>query len=193
PSSIMDVGGSSWHGKVGIEPSGGDFQAIVAGVDAAEGKQRAKQWLQGIKKSEAIYNSAEGIVKAVDRGDIAAGIIYHYDWFRMRAEAPSSTANTKLHYFGHHDPGSQMNVSGVGVLASSNQKKEARQFVAFLTGKQGQRDIAASDDFEYPLNPKVAANTALKPLNTLDVPHITPGDIGDGGQAVTLLQQAGIL
>jgi iron(III) transport system substrate-binding protein len=194
PSSIMDLGKPTWHHKVGIEPSGADFQAIVAAVDAAKGEQQTEQWLQGLKKHGQTYNHAEGIIKAVNRGEIAAGIIYHYDWFRMRAESgDSSVGNTKLHYFGHQDPGAFLSVSGAGVLASSNQKPEARRFVKFLTGKKGQQDLAHSVDFEYPLNPEVPANDKLKPLTKLNVPKITPGEVGDATQAVKLMRQAGML
>jgi iron(III) transport system substrate-binding protein len=193
PHSLMDLGKRSWHRTVGIQPSRPDFQAIVGGVAALEGTQPTEQWLKGLDKHDAEFNHAEGILKAVNRGQIPVGIIYTYDWFRSRTESPSATAHTKLHYFGHHDPGALMNVSGAGVLDSSEHTAEARRFVAFLTGKKGQRDLAASDDFEYPLNPKVPANRQLEPRDELGTPKLSPGRIGDGTQAVKLLQQAGML
>jgi iron(III) transport system substrate-binding protein len=193
PRSLMDLGKPSWQHTVGIQPSRPDFQAIVGGVAAIEGKHKTEQWLEGLDKHDAEFNHAEGILKAVNRGEIPVGIIYTYDWFRSRAESPSATAHTKLYYFGHHDPGALMNISGAGVLESSKHKAEARRFVAYLTGKMGQQALAHSDDFEYPLNPKVPANKQLKPRDELGRPKLSPGQIGDGTQAVKLLQQAGML
>lgn len=193
PHSLMGLGKPSWHHKVGIQPSRPDFQAIVGGVAAIEGKQKTEQWLKGLHKHDAEFNHAEGILKAVNRGQVPLGIIYTYDWFRSHAESPSSTAHTKLHYFGHGDPGAMMNVSGSGVLKSSEHKKQAGQLVAYLSGKQGQQALANSTDFEYPLNPDVAANKQLKPREQLQRPKLTPGKLGDGTQSVKLLRQAGML
>ncbi|MGH3448847.1 MAG: extracellular solute-binding protein [Nocardioidaceae bacterium] len=193
PDSLLDLGKSSWHHTVGIQPSRPDFQAIVGGVAAIEGNRKTEQWLEGLDTHDAEFNHAEGILQAVHRGQIPVGIIYTYDWFRNRAESPTSTAHTKLYYFGHDNPGALMNVSGVGVLKSSEHKVEARRLLAFLTGKKGQQALAHSDDFEYPLNPKVSANSQLKPRGELQRPNLTPGQIGDGTQAVTLLRQAGML
>jgi iron(III) transport system substrate-binding protein len=193
PHSLMDLGKPSWHHTVGIQPSRPDFQAIVGGVAALEGKQKTERWLEGLDEHDAEFNHAEGILKAVNRGQIPVGIIYTYDWFRSRAESPSATAHTKLYYFGHHDPGALMNISGAGVLTSSKHKAEAQRFVAYLTGTKGQHALADSDDFEYPLNPKVPANSQLKPRDELGRPKLSPGQIGDGTEAVKLLQQAGML
>lgn len=193
PTSIMDVGGLSWHGRVGIAPSEADFQAIVAAVVKAEGTARATSWLGGLKRDGQTYQSNSAILEAVNRGDIAAGIIYHYYWFRDQAESGANSSHAKLYYFGHHDPGAFVSVSGVGVLKSSKHQKEAERLVQFLTGKQGQTDLAKSDDFEYPLNPAVPANPKLKPFAQLQAPDIEPGDLGDGKATVALLQQVGLL
>lgn len=193
PRSLMDIGGPSWHAKVGIAPADSDFQAIVAAVVALEGEPKAKAWLQGLAHDSEVYQGNTAILQAVNRGDIPAGIIYHYYYFRDRAESGANSGNVKLHYFGHHDPGAFVSISGAAVLASSRHQAAAQRFLQFLTSVRGQTDLAKSDDFEYPLNPKVPANPALKPFDQLQPPDVTPADIGDGRQAVALLQQVGLL
>ncbi|MGH3796610.1 MAG: iron ABC transporter substrate-binding protein [Pseudonocardiaceae bacterium] len=193
PKSIMDVGGPAWHAKIGIAPAEGDFQAIVAAVAKAEGTQKATAWLQGLKRDGQTYESNTAIMQAVNRGDIPAGIIYHYYVLRDQAESGANSSHVKLYYFGHQDPGAFVSVSGAGVLKSSKHQAEAQRLVSFLTGTQGQTDLAKSDDFEYPLNPQVPANPKLKPFDQLQAPDIGPADIGDGTQAVALLQQVGLL
>ncbi len=110
PASLMDVGGPSWHGKVGIAPSGADFQTIVAAVTKAEGTKKATAWLRGLKAHAATYHGNTAILQAVNRGDIPAGIIYHYYWFRDQAESGANSSHAKLHYFGHQDPGAFVSV-----------------------------------------------------------------------------------
>ncbi|MGN6243839.1 MAG: iron ABC transporter substrate-binding protein [Motilibacteraceae bacterium] len=193
PGSLLDIGGPPWRGQVGIAPAGADFQAIVAGVVALEGKQKASAWLHGLKRVAQTYQSNSAILQAVNRGDIPAGIIYHYYFFRDQAESGANSGNVKLHYFGQHDPGAFVSVSGAGVLASSRHQAAAQRFLQFLTGVQGQTDLANSEDFEYPLNPKVPANPVLKPFDELQPPDVGPAQVGDGREAVALLQQAGLL
>lgn len=193
PVSLMDVGGPSWQGKVGIEPGGADFQAIVAAVLADQGVAKTTAWLEGLKRVGEVYQHNAAILQAVDRGQLSAGIIYHYYWFRDRAESGANSGNVRLHYFGHQDPGAFVSVSGAGVLESSGHPEAAQKLVAFLTDTQGQTDLARSDDFEYPLNPNVQANPQLKPFDELDPPPISPDQVGDGTAAVALLRQVGLL
>jgi iron(III) transport system substrate-binding protein len=193
PRSILDVGGPSWTGKVGIAPSEADFQAIVAAVAKDVGAQKATRWLQGLEHNGETYSGNTAILQAVNRGQLTAGIIYHYYWFRDQAESGANSSHTKLYYFGHHDPGAFLSVSGVGVLESSEHQKAAQRLAQFLTGKQGQTVLAHSDDYEYPLNPHVPASPKLKPFDELDPPDIGPDDVGDGSAAVRLLQRVGLL
>ena len=73
----------------------------------------------------------------------------------------------------------------------STHQAAAQKFLAFLISAAGQRIIAQSDSFEYPLRPGVAANSQLFPLSSL---HPDPADtiakLGDGSTALQLLQQA---
>lgn len=193
PKSLVDIGGPAWHGKVGIGPSGADFQAIITGVIDTVGKQKATAWLRDLKGVGEIYSHNSDILQAVNRGDIPAGIIYHYYYFRDQAESGANSSHVKLHYFGHEDPGAFVSVSGAGVLKSSSHQAEARKLVQFLTGTDGQSVLAHSDDFEYPLNPLVAPNPQLKPFASLQAPDRGVNGIGDGAQAVSMLQDVGLL
>ena len=44
-------------------------------------------------------------MKAVNDGEIAVGVIYHYYWYQDQAESGANSSNTKLHFFGNQDPG----------------------------------------------------------------------------------------
>lgn len=193
PKSLLDIGGSSWDGKVGIGPSGADFQAIIMGVIETVGADKTDTWLRKLKKVAEIYSHNSDILQAVNRGDISAGIIYHYYYFRDQAESGANSENVKMYYFGNQDPGAFISVSGAGVLTSSKHKTEAQQLVQFLSGVDGQRVLAQSDDFEYPLNPEVPPHAQLKPFASLQAPEDGVKHVGDGTEAVSMLRDAGLL
>ena len=192
PGSILELADPKWKGKVGYSPTGADFQAIVSAVVALEGDAAAKRWLDGLKANAVAYKGNGTVMKAVNDGEIAAGVIYHYYWYQDQAESGANSANTKLHFFGGEDPGAFTSVSGAGVLASTDHPTEAQQLVRFLTGKDGQQVLSDSTALEYTLNPDVPANKALKPLAELDAPEVDVSQL-NSEKVVTMMQDAGIL
>jgi iron(III) transport system substrate-binding protein len=192
PASIMDLADPRWKGKVGYSPTGADFQAIVSAVVALKGEDAAKAWLKGLKDNAVAYKGNGRVMKAVDDGDVEAGVIYHYYWYQDQAESGDNSDNVELHFFGHQDPGAFTSVSGAGVLASSKHAAEAQRLVAFLTGKEGQQVLADSPALEYTVGSGVPANKVLKPLARLDAPVVDVTKL-NSQTVVTMMQDAGIL
>jgi iron(III) transport system substrate-binding protein len=192
PASIMDLSGPRWKGRIAFSPSGADFQAIVSAVVDVKGAAAAKTWLEGLKTNGKVYQGNNVVLKAVNDGEVDAGIIYHYYWYRDQAESGANSDNTQLHYFADKDAGAFLSVSGAGVLKSSKHQAEAQEFVKYLSGVAGQRALAASYALEYPLNPAVPANRAIKPLAELDPPLIEISTL-NGPKVIDLMQQAGLL
>jgi iron(III) transport system substrate-binding protein len=192
PASIMDMADPAWQGQVGIAPSGADFQAIVSAVVAVEGEAKAAAWLKGLKANAKIYRNNVAILSAVNSGEIKTGIIYHYYWYQDQAESGANSKNVQLEFFGHKDPGAFLSTSGAGVLKSSKHASDAQRLVEYLTGKEGQQALVASNALEYPVGNGIAANKALKPLSELDPPTIDIGVL-NGSQVVSMMQQAGLL
>jgi iron(III) transport system substrate-binding protein len=192
PASIMDVAGPQWKGKVGVAAAGADFQAIVSAVLALKGEAATGQWLKGLKVNAKVYEGNSAVMKAVNAGQIQAGLIYHYYWYQDRAEGGANSANVELHFFGHKDPGAFVGVSGAGVLKSSHHQAEAQQLVKYLTGRNGQQILARSSALEYSVSPQVPTNPKLKPLSELDAPEVDIATL-NGPKVVALMQQAGLL
>jgi iron(III) transport system substrate-binding protein len=193
PSSVMDLAKPQWAGKLGIAPGETDFQPIITSIADTYGSAAALTWLKGVKANAGshIYPDNETITSEVNSGQVEIGLINHYYWYRLRAEIGAAKIHSALHYFAPADPGYVLNVSGAGILASSTHKASAQKFLAFLVSAAGQRIIAQTDSFEYPIRPGVAANPQLPPLSSL---HPDPADtiarLGDGSTALALLQQA---
>ncbi|MFY9652196.1 MAG: iron ABC transporter substrate-binding protein [Trebonia sp.] len=193
PTSVMDLANPKWAGKLGIAPGETDFQPIITSIADTHGSAAALAWLKGVKANAGshIYPDNETLTSEVNSGQVEIGLINHYYWYRLRAGLGAGAMHSALHYFAPGDPGYVLNVSGAGILASSTHQAAAQKFLAFLISAPGQRIIAQSDSFEYPLRPGVAANSQLPPLSSL---HPDPADtiakLGDGSTALQLLQQA---
>jgi iron(III) transport system substrate-binding protein len=192
PDSIMDLADPEWNGKVGIAAAGADFQAIVSAVLATKGEAATAAWLKGLKANAKIYRSNVAVMAAVNSGEVRTGIMYHYYWYKDRAESGANSRNVELKFFGGQDPGGFVSVSGAGVLSSSDHGADAQKLVRYLTGRAGQEALVRSNALEYPVATGVAADSRLKPLSELDPPAVDIGKL-DGAKVVALMQQAGLL
>lgn len=193
PASILDLAKPSWKGKLAIAPSEPDFVPIVSAIDKLDGRAATERWLKGFASNAKHYDDNEGIVAAVEDGQVAAGVINHYYWYEQVAELGAATVHSKLYYFGHKDPGALVNISGAGALKSSKDPALAQRFLAFLVSKEGQNAMTHSGDWEYPLVAGVAAPPGLRPFADLEAPDVGPADLGDGSVPLQLMQQAGLL
>ena len=193
PASLLDLAKPEWKGRFGFPPSETDFQPLVTSVATLEGEDAAKQWLEGMKENGEVYDNNEGIIAAVNRGEIAAGLIEHYYWYRLRNELPADDFHVALHYFPRGDPGHLVVVSGAGVLASSEHSEAAQRFLSYVVSPAGQEIIATSDSFEYPLRPGVTNENLERPLASLMPPALSVAQLGDGQSAFRLLQEVGLL
>jgi iron(III) transport system substrate-binding protein len=192
PASILDLADPEWAGRISFSPTGADFQAIVAAVLELEGEDATRAWLEGIKANGTVYDGNNVVLEAVDSGESEVGIVYHYYWERDRAENGDVSDNSEQYYFGDQDPGAFVSVSGAGILASSDMKSEAEQFVEFLVDEQGQQVLADSYALEYPLNPAVQLEPPVKPFSELQPPRVNVSDL-DAKRVVELMTEIGFL
>jgi iron(III) transport system substrate-binding protein len=191
PASVLDLAAPRWKGKVAVSPLDSDFPPVVGAVIATRGAETASGWLAGLKRNADVYQSAEAVVAAVNRGDVACGLINQYYWYRLRREVGAGGMHSTLYYFPHGDVGSVVNVAGAAVLASSSHRRDAQRFVAFLVGREGQRIIAQGDDFEYPARPDVPPNAALPPLDRVAHSSLRAVALGDDREAAELIVRTG--
>jgi iron(III) transport system substrate-binding protein len=196
PTTALAMADPQYKGKLAVAPGETDFQPIVTSMIKQYGTAKTLTWLEGLKSnagSSHLYPDNETLVADVNSGKAAFGIINQYYWYRLGAQIGTSHVHSQLAYFAPHDPGYVLNVSGVGILASSKHQAAAQAFVKYLTSKAGQEIIAHSDSFEYPIGPGVQPTAAETPLAQLQPNPIDLAQLGDGSGAVALLKQAQLL
>jgi iron(III) transport system substrate-binding protein len=188
PRSILDLTEYRWQGRLGLAPRDSAFRPAVGAVLARQGESVTANWLEGLKQNARIYRDEAGLVAAVNRGDVALGLVDDSSWYRSRSAVGKDAMHSALRYFPGSDAGANVDVAGAAVLAKSRQRDAAERFVAFLVGEEGQR-IAAENGYEYPVRAGIAANPALRPF--AQVPHAAAVAWADAA-AAKLMREAGL-
>lgn len=191
PSSIFDFTDPKWKGKIAWAPTNGSFQSFVTGLRVAEGEERAKEWLEGIKANEPkVYPNNTSIVDALSRGEIAVGFVNHYYLERIKKDSPDVPV---AHHF-TEDIGSLVNVAGVAILDSAKNPNIAQRFTEFLLSEDAQ-NYFANETFEYPLASGVAPQGNLKSLNEIrqQDEKIDLSNLNDLDNTLKLLQEVAVI
>jgi iron(III) transport system substrate-binding protein len=192
PKSLLELAEPGWKGKVALAPTDSDFVPLVGAVIATYGKQAAVNWLSGLKRNGSLYQSDESVVAAVNKGDVAVGIINHYYWYRLRLEVGARGMHSTLYFFPNRNVGSLENISGAAVLKTSKHPQEAQEFVKFLLSPTAQEIVAHGYDFEYPLKPGIKPNPQIAPLTKIAPAELSPTVLGNDQQASQLIQESGL-
>ncbi|HVT41363.1 MAG TPA: extracellular solute-binding protein [Acidimicrobiales bacterium] len=195
PTSVLQLSQPQFKDKIALAGGETDFQPIVTSVDRTVGNTAALKWLEGLKANAEShqYPDNETVVDEVNRGQVALGLINQYYWWRMQAEIGKSNVHSALAYFAPRDPGWVIDVSGAGIMRSSQHQAEAQRFVAFLTSKAGQEIIAHSSSYEYPIASGVTTAAPETPFDQLQPATISIAQLGTGAEAIKLLQEAQLL
>jgi iron(III) transport system substrate-binding protein len=192
PHSLLDLADPVWKGRWAASPTGADFQAIVSALLELKGEAATLAWLKAMKANSVAYRGNGAVLKAVNSGQIEAGVIYHYYYFRDQAKTGENSGNSALYYFKGKDPGAFVSISGGGVLASSKHQADAQSFLKWVTGPAGQAILKDGDAYEYVVGEGQASNPKLTPLTELDAPKIDVSKL-NSKKVVELMTEAGLL
>lgn len=192
PTSLLTLAEPEWIGRWAASPAGTDFQAIVGALLALKGEQVTLDWLESMKAGAKIYRGNNAVLKAVNSGQVDAGVIYHYYYLGDQAKTGENSNHSALHYFKHQDPGAFTSMSGGAVLASSKHPKEAQAFIQWITSQPGQAVLRDGSSFEYAVGEGAQSNAKLVPLDQLDAPAVDVSKL-DSRKVVELMTEAGLL
>jgi iron(III) transport system substrate-binding protein len=170
PTSVLDLTGEEWSGRLGIAPSNASFQDFVSAMRLELGDEATTEWLEGIAANDPLTFANNGaIVAAIGRGEIDVGLVNHYYVYQALAEDPDFPGRN--HNFAADDIGSLVIVTAASVLAGADHPDEANDLVQFLLSEEAQRYFT-DETFEYPLA------TGVEPADVLpDVDLAAASDI----------------
>ena len=165
PESVFDLTQPMWKGRVGWAPTNASFQAFVTFLRVQVGEERTETWLRGMKANGVKqYAKNTPIIEALAAGEIDLGLPNHY--YLLRFKKGNSGFPVAQTFFKASDPGNLVNVAGIGLLKSTENKETALKFMEFLLSAKAQQYFT-SDVFEYPVIEGVIPNVNLLPLSEL--------------------------
>jgi iron(III) transport system substrate-binding protein len=173
-------------------PTNGSFQSFVSAMRELLGEQETRDWLTGMQANEPkVFDGNGAAVEAVASGDVDAALVNHYYILEAQEEAGTDLPLAN-HFFESGDPGSLVNVAGVGILQTASHPVAAQTFVDYLLSEEGQTYFASAE-WEYPLAAGVAADDRLIPLEDIPRPDIDLADLADLEGTLRMLQEVGII
>jgi iron(III) transport system substrate-binding protein len=189
PKSLEALGDRRYHGRFGLAPANGSFQAHMAVYHAVRGREALERLLRSVAANEPRrYPKNTTIVEAVMRGEIDFGLVNHYYTRQAKHEYPG--ASVENFFMPEGDASSFVNVAGAGIL---RQGDAAERFVRFLLSA-GSQQYFASETFEYPLVDGVEPSIELQPLGEIGTPDVSMSEVSDLiGDTLVLIQRTGLL
>jgi iron(III) transport system substrate-binding protein len=193
PDSIFALTEPQWKGQVGIAPTNASFQAFVTAMRVSQGDDITRQWLEGLVANDVQTYEKNGLIlDAVDTGQVQLGLINHYYWYEKAAEVGEDAMRAQIAFTKPSDPGSLVNVAGVGIMAGAAQNANAATFVEWLLSPTAQ-EWFVTNTFEYPLLPSVAAAEGLPPLDSLRGPDVPLAELADLPGTLVMLEDVGLI
>ncbi len=193
PVSVMDLTDPAWQGQVAIAPTNASFQSFVTAMRQTEGDEATKAWLEGLVANDVqTYEKNSLIVDAVDAGQAKLGLVNHYYWYEKAAEVGADAMRAQNAFTSPGDPGSLVNVAGVGITEPAAINPNAAEFVAWLLTPATQQWFA-ENTFEYPLIEGIAVADGLPALDTLTGPDVALADLADLPGTLEMLTEVGLL
>jgi iron(III) transport system substrate-binding protein len=194
PTSVFELTGPEWRGKIGIAPTNASFPAFVTSLRVGQGEAKATEFVAALKANDPqIRENNVQIVQDVADGKLPAGLVNHYYLYEIAKEkgVPPEGLKAKLHFFAPGDPGNLVNVSGAGVLKKATDDPDSRALVEYLVGTEAQTYFA-QEVWEYPLIAGVPAGPGVPEFASLKPPAIDLNDLDSLEQTVTMIKSAGL-
>ena len=191
PDSIWGFVEPQWRDQIGWAPSNGSFQSFITAMRVLEGDERTKEWLQGIMANEpAVYPNNSGIVQGLARGEASVGFVNNYYLHRFQNDDPAFPV---AHHYTKNDAGSMVNIAGLAIVDTADNKALAEQFIDYMLSEDAQVYFS-TQTYEYPLLSGMRVLGPQLTLDQLDTPDgLDLADIDDLEGTLNLLREVGAL
>ncbi len=189
-----------WKQRVCARSSGNVYnQSLVASIIYAVGEREALRWIKGLvsnfARPPAGGDRDQILLVAGGQCDVALVNTYYFGMMlagndTKRREAAEGIA---LIWPGQSGRGAHVNVSGAGILRSSQRNAEATKLLEYLIGREAQTWYSRHN-YEYPIRADVEVPELLKQWGTFKADTAPIGKLGAmNAQAVRLMDRGGWL
>ena len=174
-STYEGLADPTWNGRICIRSSGNIYnQSLVASMIEASGVEQTEAWAEALVGNFARPPAGGDTdqLRAVAAGecDVAVANTYYFGRLAASSKEEDQAVAAALKVFwpnqGEGDRGVHMNVSGVGITASAQNRESAIRLLEFLVSPEAQTWYAEVNH-EYPVVPGVAASETLESFRCL--------------------------
>lgn len=192
PADTAALADPAYAGQIAIAPGNASFQAFITAMRVLEDDATAEEFLQGLVDNDSpVFDGNGAILDAVEAGEVPMGLVNHYYWFEQAAEVGAENMSSEMLYLRDGAAGSLVNVTGSGVVSSSDRSEDALTMVDFLLSTQAQ-EYFAEQTYEYPMIASVPVADQLPPLEDLDAPDIDLDDLASLSATLQLITASGL-
>ena len=190
PTSVLDLTDPRYDGMIAVAPPNASFQDFVTGLRSELGEDGTGAFLEGLAANDALtFPNNVAILDAVNRGEIAMGLINHYYWFENAVDDPDQPS--RLHFFEDGDLGSMLLITAASVVDTASDPELADDLIEFLLGEEAQTYFA-EETLEYPLAAGVQPVADLFPLDDIVSARLDFDTLGTLDETIALIRDSGL-
>ena len=179
-----------WKGRICMRDDSEAYTvSLVASLIDLYGHDRALEIVKGwVANDVDVMANDVLLIDAVDAGTCDVALVNHYYLARELGERPD--LNVKLYWASQEGAGTHVNISGAGIVETSDNKEKAQELLEWLATK-GQDDMIAGNH-EFPVNPDVQPDAVAAGFGTFKPMPIDAEAYGaKNAEAIDLLAEAG--
>ena len=152
PTTYADLGDSRFEGRVCLRTSDSVYNSsFVADRIAKDGEAATEETLRSwMANDPVILGSDVDVLEAIEADRCDLGLTNHYYLGRILAEDPDFPVAPA--WVDQDAGGVHVNLSGVGIVADSDNVPVARELIEFLVSADAQ-ELLAETNSEFPANP----------------------------------------
>lgn len=189
-STYAGLADPKWKGRLCMRDATSAYtQSLVASLIGLDGRDKTLETVKGwVANDVDIKSNDVELLKAIDAGTCDVGITNHYYLARELEKKPDM--KVKPFWASQDGAGTHVNISGAGVVRTSDNAGQAQQLVEWLATK-GQSAFV-DGNHEYPVNESVEPEPVIAEFGDFKRMPISAEAYGSqNAEAVKLLAEAG--
>ena len=195
-STYADLADPKWKGKLCLRTSKKVYnQSLVSSMIEHYGAEKTEEIVKGWVANLAapVFSNDTKMLEAIASGQCDVGIANSYYYGRILEENPDFSV--KIFWAnqgeGAEATGTHVNVSGAGIVKTSDNVAGARQLIEWLSSEQAQEEYASGDK-EYPVKEGVDESVMLRSWGPFKQDDINVTVFGQRqAEATQLMDRAG--
>lgn len=150
----FDLGNKKWINSIFVRSSSNVYnQSLISAMILNYGEKKTTKFLNGFVNNFARTPSGgdREQIRAVASGNGKLAIVNSYYYIKMISDGNKKVIDNTQPYFPVDDKMStHINISGIGIIKNSENKKNSKKLLEFLVSNEAQR-IYSEKNYEYPV------------------------------------------